>query len=248
MTADLIVFGEDWGRHPSSTQHLVKRLAADRRVIWINSIGLRRPRLRPADLKRIVQKLRAVLFGGSRRWRPGRARARSGEPDGRGPDGDPLAGQSAGGLAQPVSARPPDPPGHGGAQHRAAGALGLAADRRRSDGRVRRARDDLLLRRRFRPSGRRRSCTGDRGGKRGSPPSCDRILAVSPALAAKFPAAKTLMLPHGADIALVRRSGAARRGSAGRAWSRASMVACRPGSTRICWPMSRAAYPTGPSS
>jgi hypothetical protein len=63
MTADLIVFGEDWGRHPSSTQHLIKRLAADRRVVWINSIGLRRPRLGAADLKRLVRKLGAALFG-----------------------------------------------------------------------------------------------------------------------------------------------------------------------------------------
>ena len=33
MTADLVVFGEDWGAHPSSTQHLVRRLIGDRRFL-----------------------------------------------------------------------------------------------------------------------------------------------------------------------------------------------------------------------
>ena len=57
---DLLVFGEDWGAHPSSTQHLVSRLAADRRVLWINSIGLRRPRLQARDVFRIGHKLAAM--------------------------------------------------------------------------------------------------------------------------------------------------------------------------------------------
>jgi len=43
-TRDLIVFGEDWGSHPSSTQHIVSHLAANRRVLWVNSLGLRRPK------------------------------------------------------------------------------------------------------------------------------------------------------------------------------------------------------------
>ena len=54
---DLVVFGEDWGRHPSSTQHLVRRLAADRQVVWVNSIGLRRPRPNGSDLVRVASKL-----------------------------------------------------------------------------------------------------------------------------------------------------------------------------------------------
>ena len=55
--ADMIVFGEDWGRHPSSTQHLVRRLAERRRVVWVNSIGLRRPRPSRSDLSRVMNKL-----------------------------------------------------------------------------------------------------------------------------------------------------------------------------------------------
>jgi hypothetical protein len=62
MSNDLVVFGEDWGAHPSSTQHIVSRLALDRRVLWINSIGLRRPRLQARDLFRIADKL-AAMFG-----------------------------------------------------------------------------------------------------------------------------------------------------------------------------------------
>ena len=58
---DLVVFGEDWGAHPSSTQHLFKRLKRDRRTLWINSIGLRRPRLCLSDLNRLVAKGRSLL-------------------------------------------------------------------------------------------------------------------------------------------------------------------------------------------
>ncbi|QTL05144.1 glycosyltransferase [Aquabacter sp. L1I39] len=61
MSTDLVVFGEDWGGHPSSTQHLVGRLLAHHRVLWVNSLGLRRPRLDAHDLKRVARKVRAML-------------------------------------------------------------------------------------------------------------------------------------------------------------------------------------------
>jgi len=54
---DLIVFGEDLGGLPSSTQHLVKRLARNRKVLWINSIGLRQPGLNTKDISRMYRKL-----------------------------------------------------------------------------------------------------------------------------------------------------------------------------------------------
>jgi len=60
MPRGIVVFGEDWGAHPSSTQHLVARLARDRDVIWVNSIGLRRPRLDRRDLGRVVAKLKGA--------------------------------------------------------------------------------------------------------------------------------------------------------------------------------------------
>ncbi len=61
MSRPLIVFGEDWGRHPSSTQHLVTHLSATRDIIWINSIGLRRPKLTLTDIKRAFGKIRQML-------------------------------------------------------------------------------------------------------------------------------------------------------------------------------------------
>ena len=54
---DMVVFGEDWGRHPSSTQHLIKRLAQETKIIWVNSLGLRRPRFNSADLDRLKTKV-----------------------------------------------------------------------------------------------------------------------------------------------------------------------------------------------
>ena len=68
MKPSLVVFGEDWGRHPSSTQHLVGRLTGERKVVWVNSIGLRRPRLTAADLSRLAVKGAAML---RRKEKPG---------------------------------------------------------------------------------------------------------------------------------------------------------------------------------
>jgi glycosyltransferase involved in cell wall biosynthesis len=53
----LVVFGEDWGKHPSSTQHLIKELNNKRKVVWINSIGLRKPKLSWHDLLRVIKKI-----------------------------------------------------------------------------------------------------------------------------------------------------------------------------------------------
>jgi glycosyltransferase involved in cell wall biosynthesis len=57
MIRDLVVFAEDWGRHPASTEHLVRRLALSRKVVWMNSIGMRRPRLSLTDARRAFEKL-----------------------------------------------------------------------------------------------------------------------------------------------------------------------------------------------
>ena len=56
MTRDLVVFAEDFGRHPASTEHLVRRLAETRKVVWMNSIGMRRPRLSLKDARRAFEK------------------------------------------------------------------------------------------------------------------------------------------------------------------------------------------------
>ncbi|MEZ9047736.1 MULTISPECIES: glycosyltransferase [Vibrio] len=54
---DLIVFGEDFGGLPSSTQHLVRHLAKQHKVLWVNSIGLRQPKLSAKDANRAFNKL-----------------------------------------------------------------------------------------------------------------------------------------------------------------------------------------------
>ncbi|SDJ24735.1 Glycosyltransferase involved in cell wall bisynthesis [Ferrimonas sediminum] len=54
MKPKMVVFGEDWGRHPSSSQHLIRALAKHFEVVWINSIGLRQPRWQ--DLTRLASK------------------------------------------------------------------------------------------------------------------------------------------------------------------------------------------------
>lgn len=55
----MVIFGEDWGRHPSSTQHLAKGFAQTQPVIWVNSLGLRRPRFN--DAKRLLTKARSAF-------------------------------------------------------------------------------------------------------------------------------------------------------------------------------------------
>lgn len=52
-----VVFSDDWGRHPSSCQHLFRRLLPRYRTFWVNTIGMRRPRFDLATLRRGLEKL-----------------------------------------------------------------------------------------------------------------------------------------------------------------------------------------------
>ncbi|HEX8200994.1 MAG TPA: glycosyltransferase [Isosphaeraceae bacterium] len=53
-----LFFADDWGRHPSSCQHLARRLLGRHRVLWVNTIGMRPPRLNAATLARGLEKVR----------------------------------------------------------------------------------------------------------------------------------------------------------------------------------------------
>ncbi len=53
----LVVFSDDWGRHPSSCQHLVRRLLPRYRTLWVNTIGTRLPRLTREDMGKALAKL-----------------------------------------------------------------------------------------------------------------------------------------------------------------------------------------------
>ncbi len=55
---NFVVFADDWGRHPSSAQHLFRRLAPRNRVVWVNTVGTRTPTLSRADLARAAGKVR----------------------------------------------------------------------------------------------------------------------------------------------------------------------------------------------
>jgi glycosyltransferase involved in cell wall biosynthesis len=57
---DMLCFGHDWSGDPLSKTHLMRLLARDNRVLWINSIGYRAPTASGRDFKRIVTKLRAA--------------------------------------------------------------------------------------------------------------------------------------------------------------------------------------------
>jgi hypothetical protein len=53
----LLVFAEDWGRHVSACQHIIRHLLDRYQVLWVNTIGTRKPRLDRASLSRGVEKV-----------------------------------------------------------------------------------------------------------------------------------------------------------------------------------------------
>jgi len=58
---DLLCFSHDWGGDPLSKNHLMRVLARDNRVLWVNSIGYRTPTASRADLSRAFGKLAAAF-------------------------------------------------------------------------------------------------------------------------------------------------------------------------------------------
>jgi len=198
-TTDLVVFGEDWGGHPSSTQHLVRCLAGRRRVIWVNSIGLRRPRLDRADLVRIWRKLVAMLRRKSPSHDPARSTAEGPlviDPRAVPLPGNPLARAINRGLLRHLLR---DATKRAGVDRpvlwlslpTAVDAIGSAGERAVvyycgddfaaldgvNHGPIARLEQELVER-------------------------ADLVLAASPVLAARFPAHKTRLVEHGADVEL----------------------------------------------
>jgi len=62
----LLIFADDWGRHPSSAQHLVSRLLGRHQVTWVNTIGMRPPRLDVSTVLRAWEKLCAWTAAGTK--------------------------------------------------------------------------------------------------------------------------------------------------------------------------------------
>lgn len=57
---DILCFSHDWAGDPLSKTHLMRLLARNNRVLWVNSIGYRAPSASRSDLRRAVQKLIAT--------------------------------------------------------------------------------------------------------------------------------------------------------------------------------------------
>ncbi len=98
----LVVFSDDWGRHPSSCQHLVRQLLPRYDVVWVDTIGTRPPRLDLLTMRR--------GFGKLRRWAGGGLPV-SADPAGTGPPatGSPVTGPPVAGppVADPPVTGPP---------------------------------------------------------------------------------------------------------------------------------------------
>ncbi len=59
---DIIIFNDDWGRYPSTLQHIATVLMRNNnRVFWIGSVGLRKPKFSYADFIRAFQKIKKMF-------------------------------------------------------------------------------------------------------------------------------------------------------------------------------------------
>lgn len=58
---DILCFSHDWTGDPLSKTHLMRLLARDNRVLWVNSIGYRTPTASKADFSRAIKKLKAAF-------------------------------------------------------------------------------------------------------------------------------------------------------------------------------------------
>jgi glycosyltransferase involved in cell wall biosynthesis len=64
---NIVCFSKDWSEDPTSNNHVVMQLAKHNRVLWLNSIGTRVPRLTSGrDLRKIWKKFGDVLRGPTR--------------------------------------------------------------------------------------------------------------------------------------------------------------------------------------
>ena len=59
----LVIFADDWGRHPSSCQHLIRRLQSDHKILWVNTIGTRSPKANAFTIFRGREKIKSWFRG-----------------------------------------------------------------------------------------------------------------------------------------------------------------------------------------
>jgi glycosyltransferase involved in cell wall biosynthesis len=58
--ASIICFAHDWKADPTSKTHIMRILSEKNRILWVNSIGWRRPTVTGRDARRIANKLKQV--------------------------------------------------------------------------------------------------------------------------------------------------------------------------------------------
>src|SRR5207249_949025 len=63
---DIICFSNDWDGDPLSKKHIMTRLARKNRVLWVNSLAIRRPKASVYDAKRVWKKLTDFSKGSHR--------------------------------------------------------------------------------------------------------------------------------------------------------------------------------------
>jgi glycosyltransferase involved in cell wall biosynthesis len=61
--ASIICFAHDWNGDPTSKTHIMRILSEKNRILWVNSVGWRRPTANARDARRIVAKLKQVTQG-----------------------------------------------------------------------------------------------------------------------------------------------------------------------------------------
>jgi len=60
---EIVTFSTDWDGDPLSKMHIMRILAKENRILWVNSIGNRAPRANAHDLKRAWKKLASAAQG-----------------------------------------------------------------------------------------------------------------------------------------------------------------------------------------
>ncbi|HSW65010.1 MAG TPA: glycosyltransferase [Dissulfurispiraceae bacterium] len=60
---NILCFANDWHNDPTSKHQVMKLLSKNNRILWINSIGMRKPSVSSSDLQRIIGKLKSWMKG-----------------------------------------------------------------------------------------------------------------------------------------------------------------------------------------
>jgi len=59
----IVCFANDWHNDPTSKHQVMKILAIENKILWINSVGLRTPAFNKSDMARILQKTKGLFKG-----------------------------------------------------------------------------------------------------------------------------------------------------------------------------------------